>query len=141
MRNLRQSKALARLKQLKEVQTMTIRRQTSAALAQVAATEQTIEALDSRVAQEASGLNDYADTPALGRWADLMDRRRLALQNQRSAQVQQAEALAEQAAAAELVIEQYDLLLQGLQRQKHKDRQRAANMIEWEAIALSAWTR
>ena len=139
MSNRRQAKALARLKQLKQANAMAAQRQAITAKAQVAATEQSILAIDQRVIQEASAMADYADTPALGRWADLMDNRRSSLAQRKAAEQGLADALAQKAAAAQLTVEQYSALLKDLNRQHRQQLRRAAALTEWEALAQSFW--
>jgi hypothetical protein len=139
MPDRRQSKTLARLKQLKQANAMAAQRQAMAAQEQVTDTELSIAAMDQRVVEEASAMADYADTPALGRWADLMDHRRDGLLQRKAAEQRVADALAQKAAAAQLTVEQYGLLLKNLERQQRDQQQRAAALAEWEALTQALW--
>ncbi|MCA8927217.1 MAG: hypothetical protein KDC18_04055 [Alphaproteobacteria bacterium] len=131
----RQGRALAQLVQVRRMEALARRSEALAALGRVAALDRQIDGIDARVAAEAAALADYADMPALGRWADGMDANRRSLVRRRAGEQRQADALVARAAAAEMVTEQHRELLADHRRKQTEARRRAAERAEWEALA------
>lgn len=135
----RRTKALAELHQLQRLQALAVQQHAAQAQAGVAAVGRQIAELERRVAAEAAALDDYRDAAALGRWTDLMDRRRGGLLRRQAEAQQHADRLASKAATARLAVEQHAELLRHLRTQLRMGQRRAAIRKEWEtAAALSA---
>lgn len=132
----RQTKALAKLEQIKRLAALAEHRRVAAAQAKVAEVQGQIDGIDTRIAGEIAVFTDYTDTPALSRWAGMMEDRREVLVSHRIMEERVVAALAEKAAEADMEAEQHKELLKHLRKKLAEEKRRARERAEWEQAAI-----